>query len=383
LDPIRRFLQDIQQYPLLGDDPRDPNRQKVFSAASIYHEGQLEGYLYVILGGTEHESVSGMVRNSYIFRLSAAMALASLLLTLITGAFSFRWLTQRLRSLTAVMESFKQDGFRQPVEMPEWHRGAHADEIDRLGVTFEQMTRRIIEQIGQVQAADASRRDLVANVSHDLRTPLASLQGYVETLLMKEDTLSRQEKHEYLELAVKHCQRLGRLAADLFELTMLEAQESPLHSETFSLSELTHDVIQKFRLEASRKQIALQAEIPANPTFVSGEIGLIERVLENLLDNAVKYTPAKGEIRVSLVPNHEQIVTSISDTGPGIPEEELPHIFERFYRVDGKHPRAEPGTGVGLAIVDRILRLHGSSIEVKSEAGKGTTFAFGLPVHHD
>lgn len=382
LEPIRMFLAGSQEYPLHGDDPRDTQRQKVFSAAPIYDTGQLQGYLYVVLGGQEYDSVIKMVQGSYIFRLSAGMTAASVLLTLIAGLLSLRWLTQRLRRLTEVMESFKQGDFRRPVAMPEWNRGPRADEIDRLGVTFEQMSERITQQISQVQSADASRRELVASVSHDLRTPLASLQGYLETLLIKESTLSPEEKHQYLELATLHCQRLGRLVADLFELTILEAQETPLHVEPFSLGELTQDVTQNFRLEAGRKRISLEVDIPENAPFVSGEIGLIERVLENLLENAIKYTPEGGTIHLGLVHKHNQIVARITDSGPGIPEQDLPHIFERFYRVERHHPDEPVGTGLGLAIVQRILQLHRSSIEVESKVGHGTTFTFQLPVHH-
>ena len=259
-------------------------------------------------------------------------------------------------------------------------RNVAGDEIDRLGVTVEQMSQRIVDQIRQLRHADASRREMVANVSHDLRTPLTSLQGYLETLLIKEGELSEEERRHYLGLAVKHGRRLSQLTAELFELAMLESREADLHFEPFSLAELVQDVAQKFKLEAEKREICLETEIPKGAPFVSADIALIERVLENLIENAIKYTPEGGTIRLSLILGRGRIAARVSDTGVGIPEAEIPHIFERFYRVEKSRGEGPEGTGLGLAIAQRILQLHGSPIQVESEPGAGTSFTFELPI---
>ncbi|MEJ2399365.1 MAG: ATP-binding protein, partial [Gammaproteobacteria bacterium] len=212
---------------------------------------------------------------------------------------------------------------------------------------------------------------------HDLRTPLASLQGYLETLALKAEQLSEEEKQRYINIAYQHSERLRKLISELFELSTLENQDARLHFEPFSMSELIQDVSQKFQLHAQEKNLVLTTHIPAQPAFVSADIGLIQRVLENLIENAIKYTPAGGQIGISLVHGNNGVATSISDTGQGIPESDLPHIFERFYRVD-KH-RDEDGTGLGLAIAKRIIQLHTSSIDVASRPDSGTTFSFRLP----
>ncbi len=292
---------------------------------------------------------------------------------------SFNWLTRRLRRLSAAVETFKQGQFQAAMTLGPWRRGPRGDEIDELGLTVEQMSQRIVEQIRELRHADATRRELIANISHELRTPLTSLQGYLETLLMKEDQLSEAERRHYLDLAAKHGQRLSQLIAELFELAMLESQGRELHFEAFSLAELVQDVAQKFELETEKHGLTLETEIPSGAPFVSGDIALIERVLENLIENAIKYTPQGGRIRLSLVPGPGHIAARVSDTGVGIPADEIPHIFERFYRVEKSRGVGPGGTGLGLAIARRILELHGSAIAVESKPGDGTSFSFELP----
>ncbi len=379
LAPVRAFLEGGEAFPIRGDDPRDRGGRKVFSAAPLFEDGRLAGYLYIVLGGEAFDSVAEMIRESYILRLAAGVAVISLALSLLAGLVSFNWLTRRLRRLSAAVEGFRRGELQAPMNLGAWHRGARGDEISRLGVTVEEMSQRIVEQVRQLRHADASRREMVANISHDLRTPLTSLQGYLETLLMKQDELSEDERRHYLDLALKHSKRLGQLTAELFELAMLESRGADLHFEPFSLAELVQDVAQKFRLEAESGGLSLDTDIPEGSPFVSGDIGLIERVLENLIENAIKYTPAGGRIRLSLMPAGERLAARVSDTGVGIPADEIPHIFERFYRVEKSRGEGLEGTGLGLAIARRILDLHGSPIAVDSAPGRGTSFTFELP----
>jgi len=167
------------------------------------------------------------------------------------------------------------------------------------------------------------------------------------------------------------------LITELFELSTLENQDAPLHYESFSMSELVQDVCQKFRLEAENNGLVLFTAISNQPAFVRADIGLIQRVLENLIENAIKYTPEGGKVTVSLIISKQTITTKIVDTGQGITTEDLTHIFERFYRVE-KHRNLD-GTGLGLAIAQRIIQLHNSFIEVESKVNFGTTFSFPLP----
>lgn len=377
LVPVQRFLDKKQNFPVMGTDPRDLSRDKVFSAAPIVENGTLQGYLYIVLGGQAYDSTVELLQSSYILRLWTGAVVASLLVALIAGFLVFRHITRRVQQLADGMERFKQSDFQQSIELITRFDGRRGDEIDQLGSTFREMSDRIIHQVKLLQHNDASRREMVANVSHDLRTPLASLQGYLETLKLKAEQLSDEQKLEYIDIAYKHSERLRKLISELFELSTLENQDARLHFEPFSMSELVQDVCQKFRLEAENKGLQLSTAISTQPTFVSADIGLIQRVLENLIENAIKYTPQGGQVAVSLLIGDKTITTQITDTGQGIDAEDIPHIFERFYRVE-KHRNLD-GTGLGLAIAKRIMQLHNSSIEVQSRPNLGTTFSFPLP----
>ena len=384
LDPLKRFLSGAEALPILGDDPRDINRKKVFSVSPIPAHGPIEGYLYVILGGEEFDSVAQMLEGSYILRLSTWAAAATLLFALLAGLLLFKLLTRRLRRLASAMEAFKrgdfseQSDFSYRSDVQPW-TAQRGDEMDELGATFNQMADRIRQQVEKLEQTDRLRRELVANVSHDLRTPLTSLQGYLETLLLKEGTLSPHEQRKYLEIATAHSEQLGKLIAELFELAKLNSHEMEPHVEPFSLGELVQDVVQKIRLVAEKKQIRLQTNFRADLPFVSADIQLIERVLENLIENSIRHTEEGGAITVTLIPGNEKIRAQVMDTGCGIPPEDLPYIFDRFYRVGKRHEARTTGAGLGLAIAKRILELHGSSIEAQSTIDVGTTFIFHLP----
>ncbi len=382
LAPVAEFLSGAGALPIRGDDPRDPAGRKIFSVAPVFDGGALAGYLYVVLGGEAYDSVARIFQGSYILRLAAGVAAAGLILALGAGVLAFLGLTRRPRRLSAAVEAFGRGNFEaplEPVELEGWQPDPEGDEIDRLALTVRRMSERMVQQIAELRRADTARRDMVANISHDLRTPLTSLQGYLETILMKGPALSDDDRRHYVELALKHSQRLGQLTEELFELAKLESDQAPVHLESFSLGELVQDVAQKFRLEAEQRQIEIETEIPPRAPPVTGDIALIERVLENLIENALRYTPVGGRVRLSLIPGEGRIAAQISDTGRGIPGDELPHIFERFYRVEKARGDALEGSGLGLAIVQRILQLHGSLVEVESEPGVGTSFRFALP----
>ncbi|HEB58611.1 MAG TPA: HAMP domain-containing sensor histidine kinase [Gammaproteobacteria bacterium] len=377
LEPVRAFIEQRQNLPVLGSDPRDADGNKIFSAAPITRNGKLEGYLYIVLAGQAYDSVVDLIESNYVVRLWIAAVAVSLLLALLAGIVIVRIITRRVGALAEGMQQFRDRGFQQTVALPPCFDGRPGDEIDRLGASFREMSERIVLQLRQLQNNDTTRRELVANVSHDLRTPLASLQGYLETLEQRGEQLSAAERRDYIHTAWLHAERLRKLISELFELSRLDSRDADLHFEPFSMSELAQDVSQKFRLAAREKGLELHMEIPPQPAFVSADIGLIQRVLENLIENAIKYTPAGGHVAVSLVAGSDTVTTSVSDTGQGIAAEEIPRIFERFYRVES-HRQTE-GTGLGLAIASRIMQLHHSHIEVESAPEAGTTFSFPLP----
>lgn len=379
MGPIRRFLSGNESMPILGVNPRDPGNKKIFSVARIPEKGKLEGYLYVILGGEVYDTVIQKLQGSYILRLGIWGVLASLTVAILAGLIVFGCLTRRLRRLASAMGSYREGVVLDSLDLPS-SKEARGDEIDTLVSTFRAMAHRIEAQVESLKKSDSMRRELVSNVSHDLRTPLATLQGYIETLLMKNRVLRPEERQDYLDTALSHCRRLGKLISDLFDLAKLEAQDTLMQPEPFSLGELVQDVIQKFRLLAEGKNVRVVTNISTGVPLVYGDIGLIERVIENLIDNAIRHTPTEGTVSVVLTPGEGLVTADVSDTGPGIPEDAVPRIFERFYQLDQSRRSGAGHSGLGLAIAKQIIELHGSSLNVKSRLHMGTTFSFSLPV---
>jgi two-component system, OmpR family, sensor kinase len=289
-------------------------------------------------------------------------------------------LTRPLRVLTEDAERFRGDDDSAAVPPLAPQRGS---EIERLRRATATMRERIAQQFRRLEDADRTRRELVGNISHDLHTPLASVQGYIETVLLRGESLDAIGREQHLRTALSHARKLDRRIGELFELSKLDAGRMQPRVEVFCLAELLQDVVQDYRLDAQQRgvTIALQAGSHAQAR-VRADIALIERVLQNLVDNALRHTQSGGRVRLAIEASHPQHLTlTVSDSGAGIAPEHLPHIFERYWRPGEAEPRDAPSrsAGLGLAIAKRIVELHGSVIRVHSVPQQGTTFAFALP----
>ncbi len=383
LAPIQAFLANDAQLPITGDNPREPSRQQVFSAATIYQNEQLSGYLYVVLGGDLHQAAVGKTAWVGIWHNAGIGLLTLVAFALLCGALFWLTLTRRLRRLDQAVSLFRRDlrsnGERAGPIDPTLVGGGK-DEIANLADSCATMSQTILQQIEQLTYTDQMRRQLVANVSHDLRTPLASLEGYLETILVKKDQLSPTETRQHVATAYKGARRLRRLIAELFELARLEADDREPSLELFSIAELASDVVQKMQVIAAKRGVRIEIDVQEQAHFAVAEIGLIERVLENLLINAIQHSPEDSRVRVEIIRSaSERVNIAVVDEGAGIAERELPHIFDRFYRPDHGGDHRTEGAGLGLAIVKRIIDLHNSSIEAISKPGHGSAFAFWLP----
>lgn len=379
LDPIYAFLSGEAPFPILGDDPRSHERRKSFSVTPVPSSDQTQGYLYVVLRGEQFDSVDALLGESHFLQLGSYAIAGSLAFGLIAGLLVFHLLTRRLRRLTSAMDRFRRSGFADYQAYARQPHSSNGDEIDQLGGSFDHMAKRIVEQIDALKRENALRSEMVAHVSHDLRTPLSALHGYLETLQMKSGELTDAEQKEYLETALRQSERLRRLVAELFELAKLEAPGHKPNVEPFSATDLAQDVVQKFRLRASQQEVDLKVECNGTVPLVRGDVALVERVLENLIDNALNHTPPEGRIRVPIAASAEKVEFAVSDSGEGIPEEAQGRIFDRFYQVRNEH-RGSGHTGLGLSIAKRIVDLHQGELNVESSPGKGTTFRFALPV---
>lgn len=378
--PIRHLLAG-EPLPIVGDDPRSDTGQKVFSAAPMRVNGRDAGYVYVILQGEDRETLSQRVAGDSILRTTMWAMVVVATLGLLAGLAAFHGITRPLRELTSDVNRFEADD-PTAIErlVPDFLGPVRArDEIASLRQAFAQMARRIAEQWRELTAQDQQRRELVANISHDLRTPLTSLHGYLETLRVKADRLSEEDRRRYLDVALGQSQKVGRLAQELFELARLEYGVVKPAKERFSLSDLVQDVFQKFELSAEARQQRLVPDIAPDLPVVSADFGMIERVMTNLLDNAIRHTPVGGEIHVKLRRDGDDVVVQVSDTGPGIPEMLQKNLFVRPSFKTGVRDTAG---GLGLVIVRRILQLHGSDIRLLRQADSGAVFQFQLSAVH-
>ena len=377
LEPLRGLLDGTAQAPVHGDDPRSDNMRKVFSAAEIRTGDRLEGYLYVVLGGQTYEALANDIGDSYVGKMGIVAALVIVVAGATIGLLLFGVLTRRLKELNRDMRRVTESDFEAVPAIEQRPQGG--DEIDGLVRAFAAMSAKIRRQLAQLKENDRLRRELVTNISHDLRTPLSAMQGYIETMIIEGSDLSADDRARYLDIARRHTSRLGVLIGDLFELSKLDSASVTPSLEAFSLPELVQDVAQEFELEAARKDIRLSLALGRAAALTVGDIGLIQRVLENLVRNAVRFTPSGGEITLSVADRPAAVAVAVTDTGPGIPEKEIPRIFDRFYRSrDGEEARSD-SSGLGLAIVKRILDLHDTRITVFSRPNAGTRFEFELP----
>ena len=377
--PVKEFIKGSEMTLLLGDDPRSHDRQKPFSVTPIPDKDNPQGYLYVVLQGEEFAAAYDQQSQNAILTLSIMVLAGSLLLGLLIGLFVFNRLTLRLKRLQDKVKKFAEDDFQNPeiFHQTELHRQA-GDEIVQLQEHIASMGQHITQQWKALKQQDKLRRDMVANISHDLRTPLAALQGYLETISIKGDSLDEEDKNRYLSIAIKQTQRLQKLIDNLFELAKLEAREHAPEFEAFSIMELVYDVVNKFSIQAGDKNIDIEVDNHNDNPMVMADIGLIERVLDNLLQNAIHYTSDNGRVVIRFEITEDHLIrVLVCDTGPGINDKQQQLIFERFHQAHSPE-RSSGHAGLGLAIVKKIIELHKQTIWVESQPGKGSIFNFTL-----
>lgn len=251
------------------------------------------------------------------------------------------------------------------------------DEIARLGGSLNRLAAELEERVAVLEKMDQARRDFVAAVSHELRTPLSIIQGYTEAIL--DGMVTGEEQREYLNAVKEEGERLRRLTEELLDLRKMETGTISIRREEVHLEEAVARAAARFKSRAAGAGVVFKVEVDSLPP-VTGDPDRLEQVVVNLLDNAFRFTPPGGTVTLIAGKDSEGVELSVRDTGPGISSEDLPYIWERFYRVDRARTRETGGSGLGLAIVRQIVELHGGRVEVQSIPGKGSTFTVRLPL---
>lgn len=379
LEPILAQLNSKTGMTVMGDDPRSLDTRKAFSATILPDDKNPQGYLYVMLQSEAlTDAINDQSQQAFIF-LGGIVLTGSLLIGLIIGLYIFYRIHRRLKKLQYSVASFVENDFSNESSTSlQGEQILLKDEISELEQHISIMAMHIQKQLSALKQQDSLRREMVANISHDLRTPLASIQGYLETLSVKYIDLSDQEKIHYIDTLVKQSKGLQKLIDSLFELAKLDAQEQCLKLETFPLLDLIYDVIAKFKLKAGQKSIHLQVESePQNPS-VYADLGLIERVLDNLINNAIYYSNDNGIITIKVVAAEDnRLVINVCDNGRGIADDQKELVFERFHQAHTPE-RKDGHAGLGLCIVKKIIELHQQKVWVESKLDEGSQFNFTL-----
>jgi len=278
-----------------------------------------------------------------------------------------RWLA---RGMTQPLRDMAQAA--RKMEMGDYGQRVHTrsrDEVGQLATAFNRMS-------AELESLERLRRDLVANVSHELKTPISALRAHLENLL---DGVERPDP-ETLQVMLAQSERLSRLVEQLLDLSRLESGELPLEREEVLLAQLVSEVLSEIEVSRAGKGVSVEGRVDEGLPPVWANRERVHQVLFNLLDNAVRFTPPGGRVTVSASRHDGSCEVRVADTGPGIAPQHLPHLFERFYRVDPARSREDGGTGIGLAIARSVVEAHGGRIWAESELGRGSVFTFELPV---
>lgn len=375
--PVQAFLTGSAS-PVYGDDPRSPDGRKVFSAAPLRVDGQLRGYLYIILQGRRLISwrpTPGKKRCGALFcgRCCWWPCLAC------WQGLAWFWVTRPVRLLTAQVAASGQDSIsaiktlaaRRPEPRP-------GNEVAVLENRFIDLARQIADQWDRLADSDRQRREFVANISHDLRTPLTSLLGYLETLTLKDEWLTAEERRQYLTIALRQGNKVRHLSQQLFELARLEHGGIKPQRERFAMGELISDVAQKYELTARTREVNLHIDVPGPLPLINADVSMVERVVTNLLDNAMRHTPVGGEIRLAVWQENQQLQVEVADNGAGVDAALRDDLFQRPSALSTQASREDRG-GLGLLIVKRMLELHGGDIRLV-ESVSGARFRFFVPL---
>jgi signal transduction histidine kinase len=360
LEPLRRLLADTgPRRAILGLDPLRPGSAAIFSVAALSHAGRPAGYVYVVVGGATYRGLIGAVAQSHILRVMSISIVALLLLAALAAWGLDRAISRPLLALHANASSHAQrlgiagDAVAGP-------HPAGATDIEAVSRIIDGLVGRIEQQLLALENTDRARRELLTHVSHDLRTPLTAIRGYVETLLGESPDLPRERRRDFLSTIARHGERLQRLVDQVFLLSRLDAAVLPVRREPVSLAELVQDIAEKWRLSAEASGLRLTVRVDRRVRPVNADIGLIETVIENLLDNAFRHGRRPGSVEIEVLTSGAAVAVSVRNDGAGID----PAHDGRLHAV----PSAGPGrrSGLGLAIVRRVLALHQGTFEIRA-----------------
>lgn len=376
LNNIKKYIATGGEEYIKAPDPKVPDDAKIFSAAEVVERERKLGYIYVILGSESSENIMSMLLSSHISNLAIKVFVAIILLSLLISVFYLMRIRKSFNRMIGVLQQFESGDYTARFPLKD------QDDLAPVTHAFNKMADLLSYNINSLTKSEKERKDLIANISHDLRTPLSIARGYAETLLIKKNgvTISGQQQLEYTQLILQKIHQVEMMVKQLFELSKMEAAEFKPHKEPFILSEIVQEIINTFGLTAAEKNVSLECTQCQHHVWVNADIGMMERVVQNLIENAIKSTPIGGDIQISIVPDDQKLIFSIANTGKPLPEDLLQWInnVKDGNNLLNKRPQK---LGLGLLIVQKILLLHDSSLEAYTHNSSRNIFIFPLPVY--
>jgi signal transduction histidine kinase len=311
-----------------------------------------------------HSPVQGIKRTLYDIYINIWWAaFVSAVLSIVLLYWISRRVSKPLIQMNHISREFAQGNFKRRVKV------VTKDETGQLAMNFNAMA-------DSLEQLELMRRSFVANVSHELRSPLTSIMGYIQGVLDK--TIQWEEQDKYLEVALSEAQRLNKLINELLDLSQIESGQFPLKISVFDINEQLRRVLISHEERINKKNIEVEVDFQDEHCWVEGDPDRIQQVILNLVDNAIKYNFPNGKLMLKTWKHREKVYVKIQDKGPGIPKEDIVHIWERFYQTDKSRSTKGRGTGLGLSIVKKIIEEHGQNVWVNSRVGVGTAFIFSL-----
>lgn len=364
LDPVfnGQVLKKIMDQPYYGE------KMVVIAVPIKQADGSVSG---AVLLNAPVTGINEFMQRTYYY--AGAGGLIALLFTLLVVNRLTRAIVRPLKAMQEAAGTMAKGDYTTRVDVKS------SDEVGQLGKAFNSLAEDLASYMVELEKTERLRRDFVANVSHELRTPLTIMRGYTNVLL---DGIvdNPDQATNYLRIIQEETVRLERLVKDLLDLSRLQSETSSWHVESIPLPAIADNVVHMLKQAAGKKNITLDLATEGTVPNILGSGDRLTQLLLILLDNALKYTPVSGHVTLSITQDQSNVVLVVTDTGTGIPDEDLPYIWERFYKVDKSHSRTEGGAGLGLAIAKQIIDRHQAKAEVTSNLGQGTKFIIHFPV---
>ena len=373
LEPIRRFIQTQGFIYTEGDNPKQTDGQQIFSAAQVVNKGQVQGYVYVVLLGESYGTSFMQLLKSYALEWGLKTSLFMVLAVLAVGFLVFHLLTRDLTRIIQTVIRFRDGDLTARTHLKP------TSELAPLANAFNDTADQLAQSLDQLRKSEQLRRDLVANVSHDLRSPMTSIRGYAETLDM-ESQLSPAQK-QYVAAILQSTHRLTKRINELFELSKLEAKERQPKPEPFLLSDLLTETFTNFKLIAGQKRIVFTCDNCELPTVCYADVNMVEQVLQNLAENAIRYAPEEGHVRIQLASTDQKLTVVVLNSVSALPQLTRDYLLSLNQTDREELVSRPPNMGLGLAIVAKILRLHDSPLRVTMPTDEEVAFSFDLAVY--